>query len=167
MLLAIFIFLLLFLLLSVNLKITIKSINDSIKVYGNFGIINFVIPHQKIIQDLSNETGFINFIKNKSKKANNKSLALNILSHSVIDHIYFAKYSMDHIYNNPILNGLYIIIVNNIRGLLHSRTKIIYDENIRLEYDEHYENIDYLLEAHINLFNLIWASIKTIIGVKK
>ena len=167
MLLAIFIFLVLFMLLSVNLNISLKSMNDTIKIYGRLGIISFVIPHQKIIMSLSGENKLVNFLKNKGPKVNGKSLALNILSHSVIDRIYIAKFSNEEIYSNPISNGLYIIAASTIRGLLHSRTKLVYDENIGLIYDKHYENIDYLFEAHISIINIIWASIVTILGVRK
>ena len=58
---------------------------------------------------------------------------------------------------------MYIILSNQLRGLLQSQFRLVHMNNIRLQYDKYYENIDYYLDAHISVINLIWASIQTII----
>ncbi|HIT44227.1 TPA: hypothetical protein IAA91_05270, partial [Candidatus Avacholeplasma faecigallinarum] len=92
-----------------------------------------------------------------------KRLTLNIFSHSVINHIYIAKFSNSYLYNEPISNGLYLIVANQIRGLLQSRFKIVNVDDIRLNYEKRYENIDYYVDAYISVIDLIWALVKTVL----
>lgn len=154
MLLAIFIFIILILILQANIRIHIKSINDTLKLYFKIGILNIRVPHHNILRDLlSNMNSFPK--RDKINKA--RGLTINILSHSVLDYIYIAKFSKEELYNNPISNGLYLIVSNQIRGLLQSLFRIVDYNNVRLIYDNRYENIDYYLEAHISVINLICA----------
>lgn len=159
MLLAIFIFIIIIILLSANVRIHIKSINDTIKLYFKIGILNIRVPHQKILRNLLSNMKFLPQM-NKISKA--KGLTINILSHSVLDYIYIAKFSKEELYNNPISNGLYLIFSNQIKGLLQSLFRIVDYNNIKLIYDHTYENIDYYLEAHLSIINLMCALVKNI-----
>ena len=150
MMLAIFIFLLIIVVLDLNVYIYVKSVNDNLKVYFSVGGYYHLIPYKKIF---SKEK-----LNNKDIKKGN-SLALSILSHSVIDHIYIAKFSVNDLTLNPIGNSLYLIIANQIRGLLQSRCKYINNNKLRLEYDLSYENIDYYFEAHSSIICIMWALI--------
>ena len=161
MMLAIFIFLVSIVLLSSNIHFYFKSKNDVVKTYIKIGMFYVIIPHHKMFSKLvfSNNEFIVN-MKNSFKLF--KSLTFNIFSHSIIDRIYIAKFSKNKILESPIENVLYLIFANQLRGLLHSSFRYIDNDNIKLEYDEGYENIDYYLDAHISIFNLILASIKTI-----
>ena len=159
MMLVIFIFLVSIIVLSINVRISIKSANDTIKAYIQIGKFYFNIPHRKIISKIFKPN---QKILNKEAFNKNKSLIFNIISHSVLDRIYIAKYSKLYLSNNPIENGMYLIVTNQLRGLLHNSFKYIDNDNIMLEYDQYYENIDYYFEAHLSIISLIWASIKSI-----
>lgn len=157
MLLAILIFLIVILILSTNIHIYLLSQNDTIKIYVKIWRISFNIPYQKIILK-RNKT------KRKEKGQKHKKLILNILSRSTIDHIYIAKYTNEKIFTNPISNGLYLLIISIIFGLLHCRSRHVYNKDLRLQYASSYENVDYYLDAHIDIISIIWASIKAIGG---
>ncbi len=162
MMLAIFIFLISIIVLASNIHIYIKSMNDTLKIYLKIGLFYVVIPHHKLISKLIFEkNNRLETMKNDFKKG--KRLTLNIFSHSIIDHIYIAKFSRTQLADNPIGNGMYMILSNQFRGLLQSRFRLVDTKNIRLEYDKYYENVDYYVDAHISVLNLIWASIQTII----
>lgn len=158
MMLVIFIFLVSIIFLSANIKIHILSINDTIKAYLKIGVFYFNIPHRKIISNIIRSTSSI------KREAINKSkgLIFNILSHSILDRIYIAKYSKAILSDNPIENGIYLIVTNQLRALLQRSFKYVNDDKLLLQYDKYYENIDYYFEAHLSVISLAWASIKTI-----
>lgn len=161
MMLAIFIFLISIVFLASNMHIFIRSKEDTIKAYIRIGIFYAKIPHHKLLSKLIfSKTDSIIDIKDSFTRF--KSLTLNIFSHSVINRIYIAKFSKDKIINHTIENAMYFIFANQFRGFLQNRFRYVDNDNIKLEYDESYENIDYFLDAHISVFNLIVASIKTI-----
>lgn len=162
MMLAIFLFLVSILVLASNIHIYIKSMDDTIKAYVKIGIFYVLIPHHKIVSKLIlNKNANIENIKKDFQRS--KRLTLNIFSHSIIDYMYIAKFSKQRLTDNPIANGMYIILSNQLRGLLQSQFRFVDMNNIRLQYNQYYENIDYYLDAHISVINLIWASIQTII----
>lgn len=160
MMLVIFIFLVSIILLSTNIRIHITSMNDTIKSYLKIGVFYFNVPHRKIISKLMLNKEDIFQTREAINK--NKGLIFNILSHSILDRIYIAKYSKAILSNDPIENGIYLIVVNQLRALLHNSFKYIYDDDLLLKYDKYYENIDYYFEAHLSIISLLWASIKTI-----
>ena len=162
MVLAIFIFLISILVLASNIHIYVKSMNDTLKVYVKIAMFYVLIPHHKIFSKLfTNKNVNLNTIK--KDLISGKRLTLNIFSHSVINHIYIAKFSNSYLYNEPISNGLYLIVANQIRGLLQSRFKIVNVDDIRLNYEKRYENIDYYVDAYISMIDLIWALVKTVL----
>lgn len=154
MMLAIFIFLLIVLVLDLNIYVYVSCFKDSIKVYYSIGNYFHLLPLRKII---SNK----NFNNKNLKK--NKRLILNIISHSIIDRVYFAKFSIKKLFMDPITNTSFFIFGNQLRGLLLRHSKLVNNSDIRLQHDKYYENLDYYIEAHINIISIIWASIKTIL----
>lgn len=161
MMLAIFIFLILILLLSSNVHLHIKSMNDTVKAYLKIGVFYVLIPHHKILTDiLVNRDTDIKKLKNDFAHA--KKLTLNIFSHSILDHMYIAKFSKNNLLESPIGNGLFLILMHQFRGLLQSRFRFVDTSNIRLAYDPSYENVDYSISAHISIMNLMCALVKTI-----
>lgn len=162
MMLAIFIFLISVLFLSSNIHVYIKSVNDTIKVYVRIGIFYVLIPHHKMISKLIFHKK-TDMRKLKNDLVHGKRFTLNIVSHSIINHLYIAKFSKQSLSENPIENGMYIIVTNQLRGLLHRYFRFVDTNHIKLQYDAYYENIDYYLDAHISVINLIWASIQTIL----
>lgn len=161
MMLAIFIFLILILLLSSNVHVHIKSVNDTVKAYLKIGVFYVLIPHHKILSGiLINRDTDLRKIKNDFAKA--KKLTLNIFSHSILDHMYIAKFSKTSLLESPIGNGLFLILMHQFRGLLQSRFRFVDTNNIKLEYDPCYENVDYSIRAHISILNILCALVKTI-----
>lgn len=160
MMLSIFIFLVLVIILSINVRIHITSMNDTIKGYFKIGVFYITIPHRKILSKAILKKP--DFFKARESINKNKGLIFNILSHSILDRIYIAKYSKSSLSGNPIENGIYLIVINQLRALLHNSFKYIYNDNLLLKYDKYYENVDYYFEAHLSIISLIWASIKTI-----
>ncbi|MBE6136955.1 MAG: hypothetical protein E7176_00980 [Erysipelotrichaceae bacterium] len=162
MMLAIFVFLISIVLLSSNIHLYIRSKEDTIKVYIRIGMFYATIPHHKMFR-------YLIFSKNDSiidirdSIMRIKSLTLNIFSHSIINRIYIAKFSKDSLLKHPIENALYLIFANQFTGMLQGYFKYVDINNIKLEYDKSYENIDYYFDGHISVYNLIYSSVKTII----
>lgn len=162
---AILIFSLIIIILSSNFNIYFKSVNDTYKVYIKIGIFYFLIPHHRIIKSIKEKElskSFNEQIEDIIMAFSKRKLILHIFSHSTIEHLYIAKFS-----NNPYLKayscGLYYIIANNIRGLLHNYFRYVNEDILILKNDVCYENVDYYFHAYISIIGLISAGIKYII----
>lgn len=106
MMLAIFLFLISILFLSSNIRIHIKSMNDTMKIYMKIGIFYVLIPHHKIFSKIfTNKKMDLTTVKKDMVKG--KKLTLNIFSHSILDYIYIAKFSKRNLSKHPIENGMY------------------------------------------------------------
>lgn len=160
MFLAIFIFVLLIILFTVDIEINIKSANDTIKIDAKFGLIRFVIPHQKLISKaLKSEQ-----LKNKQKQREdfkklfkNRHYLNRLFKHSSLSMFYMAKFTKEEVYLNPILNGAYLMVSNQIYAYLKHHFKMVDYRNLKLIYDEHYENIDYFICVKADLISILTA----------
>lgn len=152
---AILILVLVIIVSSMPIYIHILSANDTIKLYFTFFFKDMLIPHQRLMK-------FDKINKNKIKKEMHlfNRFTTKLVSYSVIDKIYVAKYTDNpNIY--PIANGLFYIVANISYSILNCRFRAINDSSLRLD-KKHYKGIDYYLKAHTSLFQMIWAFIMTI-----
>lgn len=72
---------------------------------------------------------------------------------------YMARFTSDELYLNPIINGAYLILSNQINSYFMHHFKMVNTSNIRLVYDELYENIDYFLSVKTDLISILTAII--------
>lgn len=134
------------------IEIHILSRNDTIKIYFTLLNHDILIPHQRFIKYESNK------IRNSWHK--NNIFIRNVISYSVVDVFYVAKYTENQeLYG--ITDGLFIIVANYLYSILNCRARGIRSSTIRLE-ESRYKGIDYYLKAHTSLLQIIWAFIITI-----
>ena len=134
--------------------IHILAINSTIKLYFTFASKDMLIPHQRLMK--------ANKDKNKIKKEMHlfNKFTKNLISYSVIDKIYVAKYT-DNPYSYPIANGLFYIVANISYSILNCRFRAIKDSILRLDIN-HYKGSCYYLKAHTSIFQMTWAFIISI-----
>ncbi|MBQ3253876.1 MAG: hypothetical protein IJA65_04895 [Acholeplasmatales bacterium] len=138
------------------------SEKDTIKSYLKIGMLRFLVPHQRILAKLQSAS-----LSNKGwRESKIRIFILNIFSHSIIDHIYIAKYSKNPLNSIPISSGIYLTIAGILFGILNCRTRHIIRKDLRLKYVSSYENVDYYLDARMDVITFIWVSIKSILGRK-
>lgn len=162
MLIAIFIFLICILILSMSIELNIKSSNDTIKIDAKIGLIRFVIPHQRLIKKaLEKEKLKTNYEKQEDIKKlfKNRQYLNRLFKHSSLSMFYMARFTSDELYLNPIINGAYLILSNQINSYFMHHFKMVNTSNIRLVYDELYENIDYFLSVKTDLISILTAII--------
>lgn len=162
MIVIILIFLFLITILSLNVYLSFKSSNDTIKVFAKIGFINFVIPYQKLIE------------KQRAKKAieqrndfykmiNRRKIIYYLCKHSSLSFLYMARFTKEELYINPFSNGFYLIFINQIKGYLSSIFKKIDEDKIELVYDNKYENIDYYVEVKTDVIGVIVSLVEFIL----
>ena len=164
MYLTIFILFMVILIMSTSVNVNIKSVNDNLKIDVRIGFIRFVVPHQRLIRKMINDS------KNKTNKEISTDLknffvysrkyTKNIFKHSRLEKFYVAKYSKEDLYLNPILNGLYLISLSQFKSFLYNNFKLVDDSEIRLIKDERYDNIDYFLCLKTDFISLLTALLK-------
>lgn len=165
MFLAIFIFIIVVFILGTNIRINIKSANDTIKIDAKIGLIRFVIPHQRLLAEL--------YRNQESKKADEKINDLKkvfinrhffnrLFKHSSLSMFYMARFTREELYLNPIINSAYLIISNQIYAFFNNHFKLVDNKRISLIYDEQYENIDYFISFKTDIISLL-----TVIFIRK
>ena len=164
MYLAIFILFMIILIMSTTINVNIKSVNDNLKIDAKIGFIRFVVPHQRLIRKMIDDT------KNKTNKeiskdlknffVNSRKYIKRLLKHSKLEKFYIAKFSKEDLYLNPILNGIYIISLNQFKSFLYNNFKLVDDSEIRLIKDEQYENIDYFICLKTDFISLLTVILK-------
>ncbi len=157
---AIFIFIIIIIILAIDIEINLKSANDTIKIDAKIGLIRFVIPHHRLIQKaLKSEQ-----LKEKheqredfKKLFKNRHYLNRLFKHSSLSMFYLARFTKEELYLNPILNGAYLMLSNQINAYLTNHFKMVDNSNIKLIYDEHYENIDYFVCVKTDLISILTA----------
>ncbi len=151
---AILILFLVIIIACIPIYIHILSINDTIKLYFTFFSKDMLIPHQRLMK--------INKAYKNIKKEIHifNKFTTKLVSYSVIDKIYVAKYT-DNPYIHPISNGLFYIVANISYSILNCCFRAIKDSSLKLD-KKHYKGIDYYLKAHTSLFQMVWAFIITL-----
>lgn len=160
---AIFIFVIVIVLLAVDIEINVKSANDTIKIDAKVGLIRFVIPHQRLISKaLESEQ-----LKNKQRQREdlkklfkNRRYLNRLFKHSSLTMFYMARFTKEELYLNPIRNGAYLMVSNQISAYLNHHFKMVDTRNIKLIYDEQYENIDYFICVKADLISILTAILK-------
>lgn len=160
MYLAIFIFVIMIVILAMDIELNVKSADDTIKIDAKIGLIRFAIPHHRLIKKaLENEQ-----LKDKQKqKEDFKKLFKNrhylnrLFKHSSLTMFYMAKFTKEELYLNPIINGVYLMVSNQIHAYFNHHFKIVDNSNIKLIYDEQYENIDYFICVKADLISILTA----------
>ena len=161
---AILILFFIILIAAINIELSIKSVNDTIKCYCKIGFISFVIPHQKIISNLIEKE------KKKTKEEqradffsliNKRSIFIAICKHSSLNNLYLARFTKEELYINPFINGIYHILSNQIKGVASNLFKRIDEGIIELVYDSRYENVDYFLEIKTYVIGIASALIES------
>lgn len=164
MYLTIFILFMVILVMSTSINVNIKSVNDNLKIDVRVGFIRFVIPHQRLIRKMIDDSKIkTNTELSKDLKnffINSRKYAKNIFKHSRVEKFYIAKFSKEDLYLNPILNGLYIISLNQFKSFLYNNFKLVDDSEIRLIKDELYDNIDYFICLKTDFISLLTALMK-------
>lgn len=160
MIIAIFIFFLIILIAGTDIRLHIKSKDDSYKICLKFGFVWILLPHQQIFAKFKQKVIYDNKM-NIFGLLRSNSLLLNICKHSCLNVFYVAKFAKEDLYINPIKNGLYHILANQIKGILSIIFKRIDKEAIKLVYDIEYENLDYCLEIKTNLISIFSAWIES------
>lgn len=163
MYLAIFIFVIIIVILAIDIEINVKSANDTIKIDAKIGLIRFVIPHQRLISKaLKSEQ-----LKDKQqqrddfKKLFKKRHYLNrLFKHSSLSMFYMARFTKEELYLNPIQNGAYLMVSNQIHAFFNHHFKMVDNKNIKLIYDERYQNIDYFICVKADLISILTAFLK-------
>lgn len=160
MYLAIFIFVILIVILAISIEINVKSANDTIKIDAKIGLIRFVVPHQRLLSKAMNSQ------KRKSRQEQkddfkklfkNRNYLNRLFKHSSLTMFYMARFTKEELYLNPIQNGIYWMISNQIQAYFNHHFKIVDQKNIKLIYDEHYENIDYYICLKTDLISILAA----------
>lgn len=160
MLIAILISLLVIYIASLEIKLNIKSKEDTLKIDMKIGFVSFLVPHQKIINKIREKSiyekkeEFVKFI-------NKRDLIGNICKHSSLIRLYVARFSSEELYVNPFSNGIYHIVINRIKGLASIYFKRIDQGTVELIYNPEYENIDYYIEVKTDVISMIKAFIDT------
>lgn len=163
MYLAIFILLIIIIILATDVNVNIKSANDTIKIDAKIGLIRFVIPHHKLIANAMDKEKqkSRNEQKDDLKKLFNNRYYLNrLFKHSSLSMFYVARFTKEELYLNPIANGTYLMVSNQIKAYLSNHFKIVDYSNIKLVYDHNYENIDYYICVKSDFISLLTAIIK-------
>lgn len=158
MYLAVFIFIVLIWILSTDIHLNIKSANDTIKLDAKFGLIRFAIPHHKFIQKaiVKAKQKNINEQRNDFKKLiENRHYFNRLFKHSSLSMFYMARFTNEELYLNPIQNGVYLIVSNQIRAYFKNHFKSVDEDNIRLIYDRQYQNIDYFICLKTDLISIL------------
>lgn len=162
MYLAIFIFILIIVILALDIEINVKSADDTIKIDAKIGLIRFVIPHQRLISKAlkSEQLKDKQQQKDDFKKLFKKRHYLNrLFKHSSLTMFYMARFTKEELYLNPIINGVYLMISNQIHAYFNHHFKLVDNSNIKLVYDEHYENVDYFICFKADLISILTAFI--------
>lgn len=157
---AILIFIILILILSMDIHINVKSANDTIKMDAKIGLIRFVIPHQKLIlkQIQLEQEKNIREQKNDFKKLlDNRHYLNRLFKHSSLSMFYMARFTKEELYLNPIQNGVYLIVSNQMKAFFNNHFKFVEEDKIILVFDEHYENIDYYICFKTDLISILTA----------
>ncbi len=157
---AIFIFVIAIVILAMSIELHVKSANDTIKIDAKIGLIRFVVPHQRLISKALKKEQ--NKTKQKQKDDfkklfKNRSYLNRLFKHSSLTFVYIAKFTKEELYLNPIQNGVYLMLSNQIHAYLNHHFKIVDQRNIKLIYDEHYENIDYYICLKTDLISILTA----------
>lgn len=158
MYLAIFIFIVLIWILSTDIHLNIKSANDTIKLDAKFGLIRFVIPHHRLIEKaiVKAKQKNINEQRNDFKKLiENRRYFNRLFKHSSLSMFYMARFTKEELYLNPIQNGVYLIISNQIKAYFKNHFKRVDEDNIKLIYDQKYQNIDYFICLKTDFISLL------------
>ncbi|MDE7263917.1 MAG: hypothetical protein K2N64_04585 [Anaeroplasmataceae bacterium] len=160
MYLAIFIFVIIILILAIDIEINVKSADDTLKIDAKVGLIRFVIPHQRLISKAMEKEQ----LKNKQQQRDdfkklfkNRHYLNRLFKHSSLTMFYIARFTKEELYLNPILNGAYLMVSNQIHAYLNHHFKMVDKSNIKLLYDEHYENIDYFICVKSDLISILAA----------
>ena len=150
--------------MSTTVNINIKSVNDNLKIDVRIGFIRFVVPHQrlirKMIDDAKNKPNTEITKDLKNFFGNTRKYAKNLFKHSRLEKFYIAKFSKEDLYLNPILNGLYIISLNQFKSFLYNNFKLVDDSEILLIKDELYNNVDYFICLKTDFIGLLTALLK-------
>lgn len=160
MYLAIFIFVFLIFILTVDIEVNVKSANDTIKIDAKFGLIRFVIPHQKLISKALQKEQLKDKQKQREDLRNlfkNRHYLNRLFKHSSLSMLYIAKFTKEEVYLNPISNGAYLMVTNQIYAYLKHHFKMVDYRNLKLIYDENYENIDYFICVKADLISILTA----------
>ena len=162
---AILVFFLLILILSTDISFNMKSANDVWKFDAKIGLISFRIPHQRWMEKMiekeqmkSKKDQRQDFIEAFSKR----KLVRNIAQHSSLLQLYIAKFTKEELYQNPIRNGLYLIVSNQVYAYANSTFKRLERRNIHLIYDEKYANIDYYIRIKTDIIGLLTALVQSL-----
>lgn len=158
MFLAIFIFVIIIFILAINVKINIKSANDTIKIDAKIGLIEFVLPHQRLIKKIY-ENKRKDKLSDLKKVIETKYFLNRLFKHSSLSMFYMARFTKEELYLNPIINSTYLIISNQIYAFFNNHFKLVDNKKISLIYDEQYENIDYFISFKTNIISLLTAII--------
>ena len=152
----------LFFLLSFNVRISIKSANDTIKIFGKVGFVDFFIPVQRII-DKQRTKSSDDQRKDLLKMLKKRKIIYYLCKHSSLDVLYFARFTKEELFVNPFSNGMYYILLNQIKGYVSGIFKIINEDTINLIYNNNYENIDYYVEIKTDVIGVIVSFIEFIV----
>ncbi len=158
MFLAIFIFVIIIFILAINVKINIKSANDTIKIDAKIGLIEFVLPHQRLIKKIY-ENKRKDKLSDLKKVIETKYFLNRLFKHSSLSMFYMARFTKEELYLNPIINSTYLIISNQIYAFFNNHFKLVDNKKISLIYDEQYENIDCFISFKTNIISLLTAII--------
>lgn len=157
---AIFIFILITILLALNVSINIKSANDTIKIDAKIGFISFVIPHQRLIlkaQKMARDKSVIELRNDFNSLFKNRHYLNRLFKHSCLSTLYVARFTKKELYLNPILNSVYLIFANQVKAYCKNNFKLVDYSNIKLIYDEKYENVDYYLSFKSDIISILTA----------
>lgn len=160
MYLAIFIFIILIVILAVSIEINVKSANDTIKIDAKIGLIRFVIPHQRLLSKAMSSQLHKSRQEQKDdfkRLFKNRSHLNRLFKHSSLTMFYMARFTKEELYLNPIQNGVYWMITNQLQAYFNHHFKMVDQGNIKLIYDEHYENIDYYVSLKTDLISILTA----------
>lgn len=158
MYLAIFIFIVLIWILSTDIHLNIKSANDTIKLDAKFGLIRFVIPHHRLIEKALAKAKQKNINEQRNdfnKLIENRRYFNRLFKHSSLSMFYMARFTKEELYLNPIQNGVYLIISNQIKAYFKNHFKRVDEDNIKLIYDQKYQNIDYFICLKTDFISLL------------
>ena len=87
----------LFFLLSFNVRISIKSANDTIKIFGKVGFVDFFIPVQRII-DKQRTKSSDDQRKDLLKMLKKRKIIYYLCKHSSLDVLYFARFTKEELF---------------------------------------------------------------------
>lgn len=154
----IFIFLVIIAILAIDIKINVKSVNDTLKIDASIGLIRFVIPHQRLIEKAIKSEKLKSSSEQKNdliNLLNNRHYLNRLFKHCSLSLLYIARFTDEQLYLNPIQNGVYLMVSNQLKAYCFNHFKMVDDSKIKLIYDEQYENIDYYLSVKTDLISLL------------